>query len=503
MIDQEIRKAVIVLYDKGVSIRQISLQLEIDRKTVSNIIEKKGAMPDKIRGDKIEVDPELLRRLYNKCGGWKERIHEELAEHGQKIGYSTLTRLIRQLDIGQKKSERCSRVPDEPGAELQHDTSRYRLKIGDAWMWVVAALIYFRYCKQRYLKFYRYFTRFKMKCFLHESLTFYEYIAAKCIIDNTNLAVLRGSGKNAVMVPEMERFLKQYGDMVFEAHEINHSNRKAGNERGFWTVETNFFPGREFSSLEDLNRQAFEWATVKCANRPVGKSKLIPVQAFETEKPFLQKIPPYVPPPYQVHDRGTDQYGYAAFDGNYYWVPGKGRHDVRILEYDDRLKIFHNRKELIEYKLPPDGTKNEPIRPEGMEATLGQPKNRKKPTDKELRALRESSDVVAAYLEFALKAKGVSRHRFIRRLHGLYNKMTLSIFVKALERALAYEITDIRTIERMALIIMRDDGVSIPSPNIDEGFRDREAYQEGQFTDEPDFSVYDNLADGEDDEEGN
>jgi len=485
-----------------VSVSKISLQLGIDRKTISDIIGNKGVMPGKVRSDKIEVDPELLRRLYQNCDGWKERIHEELAEQGIKIGYSTLTRLIRQMDLGKKKSERCSRVPDEPGAELQHDTSPYRLNVGGAWTRLVASLLYYRFCKQRYLKFYRYFTRFKMKCFLHESLIFYGYAGEKCIIDNTNLAVLRGSGKNAVIVPEMERFLKQFGEMAFEAHEINHSNRKAGNERGFWTVETNFFPGREFSSLEDLNRQAFEWATVKSANRPVGKSKLIPVQAFETEKPFLRKLPPYIPPPYQDHDRGTDQYGYAAFDGNYYWVPGTKRHDVKILEYDDRIKIFHNRRELIEYPLPPDGTKNEPFRPKGMEANLGQPKNRKRPTSKELQAMRESSTVAASYLEFALKTKGVTRHRFIRSLYGLYNRLTPSVFAKTLERALAYKIIDVRTLERIALIILHDGDEPVPSPTIDEGFRDRDAYREGQFTDEPDFSVYDNTTVGEDDEEG-
>ena len=42
--------------------------------------------------------------------------------------------------------------------------------------------------------------------------------------------------------------------------------------------------------------------------------------------------------------RGTDQYGYAAFDGNYYWVRGTNRDDVKILEYSDRLKIYQLRQ---------------------------------------------------------------------------------------------------------------------------------------------------------------
>ena len=42
-----------------------------------------------------------------------------------------------------------------------------------------------------------------MKCFLHEALMFWGTSAAQCIIDNTNLARLRGAGSRAVIVPEM------------------------------------------------------------------------------------------------------------------------------------------------------------------------------------------------------------------------------------------------------------------------------------------------------------
>ena len=84
---------------------------------------------------------------------------------------------------------------------------------------------------------------------------FWGYRARQCIIDNTNLARLRGTGANAVMVPEMEAFARQYG-FVFRCHALKHPNRKAGEERSFWTVETNFLPGRTFQSLEDLNQQA-------------------------------------------------------------------------------------------------------------------------------------------------------------------------------------------------------------------------------------------------------
>ena len=56
---------------------------------------------------------------------------------------------------------------------MQHDTSLYTLEIGPKRLKVIGSLLYSRYSKIRYLKFYRVFNRFKMKCFFHEGLTFF------------------------------------------------------------------------------------------------------------------------------------------------------------------------------------------------------------------------------------------------------------------------------------------------------------------------------------------
>ncbi len=273
MIDADKRQAIYFLYKEGMSIRKISKHMSVSVNTVNAIIEKNGIMPDALRKDRIMVDHELLRKLYNDCSGWGQRIHEILTEdYGIKIGYSTLTRMIRD-ELGSRKKQRCDQVPDKPGEEMQHDTTSYVLEIGKKRIKVVASIIYYRYSKIRYLKFYRSFNRFAMKCFLHEALMFWGSAASICIIDNTNLARLCGTGSRAIIAPEMEQFGLKYG-FTFICHEINQSNRKAGNERSFYTVETNFFPGRKFESLEDLNQQAFSWATVRMPNRPVGKTRL-------------------------------------------------------------------------------------------------------------------------------------------------------------------------------------------------------------------------------------
>jgi transposase len=498
MIDQDKRKAIWCLHAEGMDSREISRRLGVCRNTVSDIIAQKGGMPDAQRKDKIDIDGELLRRLYDECNGRVQRIYEKLIEEQKvTIGYSTVTRLLRELDLGQSRKSRCDRVPDEPGAEMQHDTSPYTVTIGTRIAHVVGSLLYLRYSKMRYLRFYRAFNRFMMKCFFHEALSFWGYSAGTCIIDNTNLARLHGSGKKAVIVAEMERFAAEYG-FVFVCHEIGHANRKAGNERSFYTVETNFFPGRTFESLEDMNRQAFQWATVRMANRAVVKTRLIPAKAFDHEKHYLIKVPAYIPAPYRIHPRSTDQYGYAAFDGNFYWVPGTSRVDLRVLEYSNCLKIFHNRKLLVEYELPPDGVKNQIISPPGQPQPHYRPTHRMKPTDEEQKKLKAVSEDVAAYVNFVLEQKGIQKHTFIRGMHSLYQKVALPVFVKAIQRALKYRITDLQTLERIAILQLQEGEYALPLVEPPGELQNRESYREGCYTDDGDLSAYDRLSEDKD-----
>jgi hypothetical protein len=491
MIDPEKRKVIYFLYTQGMPLRKIARELQVDRNTVRTVILQQGQVPLTPRSDKIEISPDLLTRLYLECDGYGQRIHEKLAEeYNIEIGYSTLTSLIRDLGLGKRESGRCQQVPDEPGVEMQHDTSDYKVQLGDRRVKLIGSLLYFRFSKVRYLKFYRFFNRYMMKCFFHESLMFWQYSAPICIIDNTNLARLHGTGKNAVIVPEMEQFARSYG-FSFVCHEKGHANRKAGDERGFFTLTTNFFPGRTFKDLEDLNRQALDWATVRCMNRPVGKSKLLPAKAFEFEKAYLTRLVEIISPPYLEFQRWIDQYGYISFDGNFYWTPGTGRHEVKVLRYPDHIKIYHRRELLIEYTLPPVEAKNKKFYPPDRPQPRRQPKDRKNPTGEEEKILRSFSEMLDTYLDFALKERpGKQRHRFIRDLFRLHQRLSPDLFEKAVARAFSYRVTDPDTVYRIAVLQMKEANYQVPFVTVDEAFKNRPSFMEGRFTDEADLTRY-------------
>jgi len=321
---------------------------------------------------------------------------------------------------------------------------------------------------------------------------YWGYAAKQCVIDNTNLARLRGSGKRAVIVPEMASFAERYG-FKFLCHAIRHPNRKAGEERSFWTVETNFLPGRSFESLEDLNQQALPWATVRMDHRPASKTRLIPAKAFEHERRYLTELPAQLPAPYWPQKRGTDEYGYVSFQGNYYWVPGTKREDVKVLQYADRLKIYRQRTCVAEYLLPADGIKNAHFSPEGQPPPRYLPKHRKHGSQHEEQRLRALGPEVAAYVDFALQTPGIQRHRFLRELFALSRQVTPTVFVEALTRALRYRVVQMETLQRIAWLCMNQGQQPLPDAEVDENFRQRPAYQEGFLTDEPDLSVYGDM----------
>jgi transposase len=500
MIAEHIREAVRTLFESGKRKKEIARFLRIDIKTVRAILtEEQGEA--KSRKDKILVDYDLLKDLHERCSGYAQRMHEILTEeHKIPIGYSTLTRLLREYGIGRHPEQRSQKYPDIPGAEIQHDTSVYTVKLGQERRRLVCSGLYFRYSKMRYVKFYIRFNRFLMKCFFHEALRFFSYTAKTCIIDNTNLAVLYGTGENAVFHPEMLAFARKYG-FQWKAHRIRQSNRKAGKERNFLTLETNFFPGRSFADIEDLNRQVFEWATRRFASRPLARTRLIPQDLFEQEKPYLVKLAEYIDPPYQEHKRSVDPYGYMAFDSNYYWVPEKLRGKLTVIEYEKYISIYHHHRKLMDYELAPWNVKNKQITPQGVAAPSQAPWNKRYGCKEEEKRLREMGDVCCAYLDYVhSKACRIpQKPRFIRELYRLAKKMSRSLFLSTIERAFEYQISSITSIERIAAQLIKQQMQEFPDIPPSKQYENRESYQEGRFSTEADLKRYRQLMEEQED----
>ncbi len=67
----------------------------------------------------------------------------------------------------------------------------------------------------------------------------------------------------------------------------------------------------------------------------------------------------------------------------------------------------------------------------------------------------------------ALESKGEQRHVFLRTLLALSQEMTAPLFIKSIERARRYGITTLETIERIALVQMREGAAELPLADVD------------------------------------
>lgn len=214
-------------------------------------------------------------------------------------------------------------------------------------------------------------------------------------------------------------------------------------------------------------------------------------------------IPPGLPAPYLPCTRLVDQYGYIAFDANYYWIPGEKRGEVNLLEYADQLKIYRGREFITEYPVPGAGVRNERFSPEGTPGPRHQPKNRKRPAGEEERLLRELDPLICHYLDQALPSAGVKRHHFLRRLLSLSRRMTRELFLQSVERAQKFGVTEVNSIERIAQLLLGKTDVSLVEMDLEDGYRERTSYREGEVTDLPDLKGYeqeefDGREDGDD-----
>ena len=133
MIEADKRKAIFLLHQEGMGRNQIARRLRISRNTVRAIIAQKGEMPlsharrqDPDRSGTAAAALPGMRRL--RAAGARE------AGRGGRHPDSVLhpdAHAARSWASAAAAEPRCDRVPDEPGAEMQHDTTVYPVQLGE------------------------------------------------------------------------------------------------------------------------------------------------------------------------------------------------------------------------------------------------------------------------------------------------------------------------------------------------------------------------------------
>jgi len=277
------------------------------------------------------------------------RVHEELVAAGAELSYPALTAFCRRHGIGQAPPVASGQYHFEPGEEMQHDTSPHEVELNGRKRKVQTASAVLCYSRMLFFQCYPTFRRFDCKVFLTEALRYFSGAAARVMIDNTHVVVLRGTGREMIPVPEMEAFGDRFG-FRFAAHELGHANRSARVERPFSFIEGNFLAGRTFTSWQDLNQQARQWCD-KVNSTYKKHLRAVPRELFAMERLHLRPLPAWIPEVYRLHQRLVDIEGYVALNSNRYSVPLEwiGRR-VEVRETRDKIEIQLDARRLVTHR---------------------------------------------------------------------------------------------------------------------------------------------------------
>jgi hypothetical protein len=400
-----------------------------------------------VRTEKADSHRDQIRDLHDLCEGNLVRVHEELSKT-VAISYQGLTAFCRRHGIGQAPKVAVGQYHFGPGEEMQHDTSPHDVEIGGKLRRVQTAALVLCYSRMRFFELYPNFRRFDCKVFLTEALGFMGGACSRCMIDNTHVVVLKGTGRDMIPVPEMEAFGERFR-FEFKAHEKGDANRSAHVERFFDHIERNFLAGRKFRDWNDANTQAREWCDkINAAHNK--RLKASPRELYAMELSYLRSLPSWTPQVYLLHQRLADLEGYVSVNTNRYSLPEDfiGR----------RLEVRETRETIEIYEGPRLVAKHERVvDPVGHRSTLPEHRRSRVPGIRRTEVLLEEKTLLARAPEIAgyvveLKKRGYGRGTLaLRRLRRMVDDYPREPVVAAVRTALHYGLFDLERLERMVL----------------------------------------------------
>ncbi len=415
---------------------------------MERVIESGSAeVPQLERSEKAGPYHERILQLVSSCKGNLVRVHEELLSEGCELSYPALTAYCRRHGLGKEPAPRAGRYRFGPAEEMQHDTSPHAVVLSAKRKILQCASLVQCYSGMKFIQYYPHFDRFHCKVFLKDGIEYFGGCSRRCMIDNTHVVVLKGSGRTMVPVPEMEAFSKHYG-FQFIAHEVGDANRSARVERCFHHVENNFLAGRTFKDVAELNHAVLSWCEKDNARyrRHLHAS---PRDLFVQERPLLVPVPEWSAEIYELCHRIVDVEGFICLDTNRYSVPLNipvGR-QLEVRKTKDRVDIYEGPRRVASH-----------LRIlERLGKRVSDPAHRPRRQPRAPKGLRERRLVLAEAPELATYAAQLEKHgpgsatTRLRRLLSMLREYPRKPLLAALAQAEHYGLFDLERVERMVL----------------------------------------------------
>lgn len=437
----------------------------MSRKSVHKVVRSGQAdAPALEREEQLTPHLERIRELYASCRGNLVRVHEELEAEGVRVGYSTLTAFCRRHGLAHKTKPPAGRYEFDPGEEMQHDTSPHSVEVGGARRLLQCASLVLCYSRLLFAQCYTRWSRFECRVFLTAALRYFGGAAGRCMVDNSSVVIAHGTGADAVPAAEMAALGERFG-FKFAAHEVGDADRSARVETNFGFIENNFYPGRHFADVADLNAQMLTWCdgVNRSSRRLWGQIRAVPMELFCAERTALRPLPLHVPEVYEPYSRRVDVEGYVSLHTNRYSAPPElvGR-QLEVRESIEQVRLFDGRRLLVEHPRLEPGLEKRQTHPDHQDEARRRLRRRPAPPPPEEAPLRAASPELGAFVDALKKRYGGHATKRIKRLHRIWRDYPTAPVVDAAATALAHGLLDLARLERMVLRRIGGDFFRLP-----------------------------------------
>jgi transposase len=375
---------------QGKSIREIARITGHSRNTVKKYLrlrELPQPKPRSRRPSKLDPFVDDLKRWMDEGIFNCEVLLERLQAKGYTGGRTILKDYVKRFRPP-RRPKAVMRYETAPGEQAQVDWGVCKYKDTEGRDKHLYAFVYtLGYSRDQYVEF---VTRADistfLRCFVH-ALEYFGGVPQTVLFDNMKTVKLGNDTEgNPVWHPLFIDFALVVGFKP-RVCRPRRAQTKGKVENGVKFLKGNFWPGRRFTDLADLNHQVLAWCQ-KVSRRIHGTTGQRPCDRRALEKERLQPLPaPGVLARFLTETRTVAIDGFVSFDGSRYGVPWElAGQEVQIRQAGSYVEILHHgrRVALHPRALLPKTTV--PLTGQYREIPLSQPPRHRPPTAVQLPA---------------------------------------------------------------------------------------------------------------------
>jgi transposase len=311
------------MYRQGMSISEIARQTGNDRKTVRAYVNSSEPLkPKKWTKKASKLDPfkDYITDKLQEGPFTAARLLREIQEMGFSGKYTIVKDFVREVRPEQAV-QAVYRYETKPGVQAQVDWSEFgKAEIDGKILKLYCFSMILGYSRMRYIEFTLSIdTTTLIKCHLNAFRYFGGY-TKEILYDNMKQVVIKRAIKSSDSEwnPKFEDFFKHYGFIPRLCRPYRPQTKgKIENTIGY--VRRDFFLGKSFASLQDMNAQALSWLA-RVNSSAHGTTHEIPLERLKSEglKP-IDGVPEYLIILEETRKISKDCF--ISYLGNKYSVP--------------------------------------------------------------------------------------------------------------------------------------------------------------------------------------